>query len=230
MFKFLQLACIGLLCALPGVVRAHHGLDFILVQTAHLPERGTAYALTRLNYLSDTEDETEIEPAVLYGLSDWMAVEVHAHFAKEGDNSMSYESIAPAVHFRLTPRGQAASLGISAEYAFAHDAASADVASIAAVAGYQGDGWMAAGNVVFEKPSGSSGDWGYALGVRRNISAGHGIGLEVVRSLDNDGYAEAMVGYYAELSQRFTLNAGLGAGFDGGPDAAGHMTFIWRFQ
>jgi hypothetical protein len=230
MYKYLSLACIVPLCISPGVARAHHGLDFILVQTAHLPERGTAYALTRINHLSDTEDETEIEPAVLYGLNDWMAVELHAHFAKEGDNSMGYESIAPAVHFRLTPRAQAASFGLSAEYAFAHDAESADIANIVAVAGYEGNGWMAAGNVSFEKPSGLSGEWGYSFGVRRNVSARHGIGLEVVGSFENDGYGEAMVGYYAELSKQFTFNAGLGAGFDGGPDVAAHMTVIWQFR
>jgi hypothetical protein len=215
--------------AWPVVALAHHGLDFILVQTAHLPERGTGYSFARLNYLSDTEDETEIEPALLYGAADWMAVEIHAHVAKEGSESLRYESAAPAVHFRLTPRNSPTSFGVSAEYAFAHGE-DEDVADLAGVFGLERDRWMVAANLLYEKRSGASGELGYAAGARRTFGEKHGVGLEVLGSFENDGYSEAMLGYYGELSEQFTFNAGVGFGIDEGPDHAVHMTFIWRFR
>jgi len=230
LFRSAAAAVAASLSCLPAVAVAHHGLDFILVRTAHLPEQGTAYALTRVNYLDEETSETEIEPAVLYGLSGWMAVELHAHFANEGGSSFDYESIAPAMHIRLTPRGDAFSFGLSAEYAFADEPDAPDVGEVAAIAGIERNGWMASANVILEKASGASGEWGYAAGLRRTYAGKHGVGLEVLGSFEGDGYGEALIGYYGELSQRFTVNAGVGTGFDAGPDGTAHMTFIWRFR
>ena len=223
-------ACTVLACTLPSVGHAHHGLDFILVQTAHLPERGTGYVFTRLNHFSGTEDETEIEPGVLYGVNDWMALEAHAHYAKEGGESLTYESIAPAVHFRLTPMGEPVSFGVSAEYAFAQDSDEDDVADVTGVFSVERNGWMVAANLLYEKRSGSSGEFGYAAGARRTLRGKHGIGVEVVGSFESDGDSEVMLGYYGELSQKFTLNAGIGSSIDEGPDHAAHVTFVWRFR
>ena len=230
LLKRLVFACLPVACALPNTVQAHHGLDFILVQTAHLPERGSGYAFARLNHLSESEDETEIEPAVLYGAADRIAVEAHAHYAKEGGGSFTYESIAPAVHFRLTSRERPLAVGISAEYAFASGSGSADVADVAAIAGYERGRWMAAANLLYEKLSGAAGEWGYAAGIRRTFGLKHGIGVEALGSFESDGYSEMMVGYYGELSEQFTINAGIGTKIDEGPDQAFHMTFIWRFK
>ena len=230
MLRRLLSACMACTCALPTIVQAHHGLDFILVQTAHLPERGTGYAFARLNHFSDTEDETEIEPAVLYGAADWMAVELHAHYAKEGSESLKYESVAPAVHFRLTPRDQPMSFGVSAEYAFSHGGGHEDAADVAGIFGLERDRWMVAANVLYGKRSGASGEFGYAAGARLTFGGKHGMGLEVVGSFESGGYSEVMLGYYGELSEQFTFNAGVGSSIDAGPDQAAHMTFIWRFR
>lgn len=230
MFKHFILAYAVFAYMLPNAVHAHHGLDFILVQTAHLPERGTGYAFARLNYLSEAVDETEIEPAVLYGAAERIAVELHAHYAKEGSDSLAYEAVAPAVHLRLTPREQALSFGVSAEYAFAHEARSADVADVAAILGYERNRWMAGGNLLYEKATDVSGQWGYAAGIRRTFGEGHGIGFEVLGSFESDGYSEMLVGYYGELSEGFTINAGIGSKIDEGPDQAAHLSFIWRFR
>jgi hypothetical protein len=69
--------------------------DFLLVQTAHLPEKGTGYAVARLDHVSEHDDELELEPAVLYGATDWMTVEVHAHYEEEAGEPSKYESFAP---------------------------------------------------------------------------------------------------------------------------------------
>jgi len=112
-----------------------------------------------------------------FRLTDKVALEMHAHAAKEGSESLRYESVAPAVHVLLTPQGQRFSFGVSAEYAFAHDAESDDVADVAAVFGYEHNRWMAGANILYEKASSASGEFGYAAGVRRTFRGKHGVGF-----------------------------------------------------
>ena len=230
MYARFVLACITIACLIPTIVRAHHGLDFILVQTAHLPAKGTGYVATRLDRIAEAEDEMELEPAVLYGATDWMTVELHAHYEKEDGASSQYESVAPALHFRLTPRGQAFSIGVSTEYEIAHASDDEDVVEMSAIFGYEGSQWIASGNLLYEKPSGISGEWGYAAGVRRALSEKHSVGLELLGSLESQGSSEMILGYYGEFSDQFSFNIGVGAGVDDGPDRSARMAFIWRFR
>jgi len=216
--------------SIPGVARAHHGVDFLVVQTAHLPQQGTGYAIGRVDYLAEDEDEMEFEPAMLYGARDWMAFELHAHIEKPEGDSAHYESLAPALSFRLTPRGNKFSFGVSVEYEIASDSDAEDVAGVTGIFGYEAAGWIATANLQYEKPSNESGELGFAIGARRALNAGHGIGVEVFGSLENNGPSEVLFGYYGELSQRFSMNAGIGTGLDDGPDLAVRSAFIWRFR
>ncbi len=209
---------------------AHHGLDFVLVQTAHLPMQGAGYAIGRLDYISEEEDEMEFEPALLYGVTDWLTVELHGHFEKEQGESINYESLAPALHFRFTPREQPLSVGVSVEYEFVHDNAEEDVVELTAIFGYKFSGWTATTNLLYEKASNSSAEWGYAAGVRRSFSQKHGFGLELLGSLESNGSSELLVGYYGELSERFSINAGVGTGIDSGPDWSARTALIWQFK
>jgi hypothetical protein len=224
------LACAAAASIVSNSVQAHHGLDFLLVQTAHLPEPGTGYAFARVDHLSESVDETGFEPGALYGATDWMTVELHGHYHKEEGESSRFESIAPALNFRLTPRGQSFSFGLSAEYEMAHASDDSDVALVAALFGYEANLWVVAGNVLYEKMSGASGEWGYAAGVRRTFAQKHAVGIETIGSFESDGSSEMMVGYYGEFSERFTLNTGIGTGLHNGPDRSARMAMIWRFK
>ena len=124
------------------------------VQTAHLPEQGAGYAIGRIDYISEKQDEVEFEPALLYGATDWLTLELHAHFEKETGAYLEYESLAPALHFRLTPREQQFSIGVSVEYEFAGDSAGEDVLEVTAIFGYEFSDWMVTTNIVLEDPSG----------------------------------------------------------------------------
>jgi hypothetical protein len=213
-----------------GSASAHHGLDFLLVQTAHLPEKGAGYVVTRFDAISSDEDEVEFEPAILYGATDRFAVELHSHYEKPDGEPSRYESIAPAVHFRVTPMRQPFTVGISAEYEIANASDDDDVVSVAGIVGYEMAMFNVVGNLIYEKPTGSSGEWGYAAGIRHTFGEKHGLGLELMGSLESEGSSEAMVGYYGELSERITLNAGIGTGVDNGPDGTARLGFIWRFK
>ena len=59
MRKHFPFACLAAAGALPCVAHAHHGLDFLLVQTAHLPEKGTGYVFGRVNRLDGDESEND---------------------------------------------------------------------------------------------------------------------------------------------------------------------------
>lgn len=214
----------------PMMAQAHHGLDFLLVQTAHLPERGTGYDLMRMDFISEAHDETEFEPAVLYGATDLMTVELHAHYEKEEGESTRYESVAPAAHFRFTSRGQPFAAGLSAEYEFAHNSHDEDVVELAGVFGYETPTWNLSANILYEKESGSSREWGYAVGARYNLGEQHGIGVEVLGSFESHGSSEMMLGYYGTISESFSINVGIGTGIDKGPDWAARTAFIWRFK
>ena len=222
--------CTLVVSLLSGTAYAHHGLDFVSVQTVHLPQQGAGYAIGRLDYISEEEDEMEFEPALLYGATDWLTVELHAHYEKEEGESAKYESIAPAFHFRLTPREQQFSFGVSVEYEFAADSAEDDVVELTAIFGYEFSEWIVAVNVLHEKASNSPGEWGYAAGVRHSFHQNHGFGLELTGSLENNGSSEILIGYYGELSKRFSMNAGIGTGFDDGPDWSVRTAFIWQFK
>jgi hypothetical protein len=230
MLKKMLAACALGACLLFNVAHAHHGLDFLEVETSHLPEPGTGYAFARTDRLRGDETETEVAPAVLFGAADWLAVEVHAHYAKVDGEALRYEAVAPALHFRLTPSNQQLSFGISTEYELAHSSDDSDVLDLAAVLGYQMYRWTFAGNLTYERLSGEAGEWGYALGVRNTFKERHGLGVELIGSLESEGSGEVLIGYYGELAPRFTLNAGLGAGFDGGPDRTARVGVIWQFK
>ena len=215
---------------MPVAASAHHGLDFVSVQTARLPEQGAGFAIGRFDYISEEVNEMEFEPALLYGATDWLTVELHAHFEKESGESAKYESLAPALHFRLTPREQQLSFGVSVEYEFAHDSAADDVLELTAMLGYEFSEWMVTVNIFLEDTSGSSGEWGYAAGIRHSFNDDHSFGLEMNGPLEGGSSSQVLIGYYGELSKRFSLNAGIGVGIDGGPDWSVRTAFIWQFK
>lgn len=210
--------------------QAHHGVDFLTVQTAHLPEKGTGYVAARQDYISAHEDELEFEPTLLFGAADWAAVEIHAHVEKETGHSAKLESVAPALLVRFTPRDQALAIGMSAEYEFARESGEEDVVETALIIGHESASLITSANFKYEKASGTSGEWGYAAGIRHAFSAKHSGGVELRGSFEHGGSAEILLGYYGELTPRFTINAGFGTGVDDGPDWSVHTALIWRFK
>ena len=215
---------------MPGPAPAHHGLDFLVVQTAHLPERGTGYALARMDFLSDITEESRFEPSVLYGATDWLTLEMHAHFGREENQSFRYESVAPAARFRLTPVDRPFAAGVSAEYEFAHGQQHEDAIELAGVLSYENGAWIASGNILYDRERKGSGEWGYAAGARYTFRQRHGVGIELVGSLESHGSSQMLLGYYGMLSDVFSINIGVGTGIDRGPDWAAYSAFIWQFR
>ena len=101
---------------------------------------------------------------------------------------------------------------------------------VSGVVGYEHKLWAAAANLLYERAEGSSAEWGYAAGIRRNLTAKHAIGVEMLGTFEEHGNSEVLVAYYGQLSDRFWLNAGIGKRIDEGPDHAAHFSVIYRFK
>lgn len=211
-------------------VSAHHGVDFLTVQTAHLPMPNTGYVIARVDHISAEEDETEFEPALLYGLSDWMTGEIHAHFARHAGESFEYESIAPSLSFRLTPRQRNFSAGFSVEYEFQRHSDEQDVLGFALMSAYSTPKWMLAAEAKMERPSGGGQEWGYAAGIRRSLRQDLAVGIEHNGSFESGNVREWILGIYAEITGRATINAGIGTGPEDDADWSVRTAFIWQFR
>src|SRR5207247_4746896 len=106
--------------------QAHDGKGFLIVESDEMPDERQLFFFSSHDLIhSEGENEFELTPALLYGVSERFAIETHAHFAKVPEESLRYEAIAPAVRFALTsPFSDAPlKLGVAAEYEIARGGA-----------------------------------------------------------------------------------------------------------
>jgi hypothetical protein len=94
------------LAAAPSL--AHHGKDFLLLETDDLPSPGHVYALAAADTIrtGDGERATEITPALVFGLGNRLALEPHFHFAREGENRFRYDATALGIRYRIGNLGR----------------------------------------------------------------------------------------------------------------------------
>lgn len=194
---------------------AHHGRDFLLTQSASLPHTGDLYLIPQQSYLEEGDDEEiEVEPALLLGLTPRVAVEVHSHLAKEGSEDWEYESTAPALHLRLNSASQDWGLGLSLEYEVSHLDDHADVAEAVLILSRDTQHGKVAFNVIAgeEQEAGAELEWGYAAAYRVGVNDRFAVGLEFLGDLEEPADGEALVGVYFDRS-RFSLNLGIGTSY-----------------
>lgn len=102
---------------------AHHGQDFLLVETPATPHPGNAYLVFDANAAldGDADEQGELEPALLFGATSRVAFEVHGHLHKDRGDALQYEATAPSIHVQLTDPAKHAGLraALSAEYEIA---------------------------------------------------------------------------------------------------------------
>lgn len=80
---------------------AHHGKDFLLVESYELPHTKALYAVSAEEAIFGRGTVTfRDEPSLLLGLTGRVAAEVHVHIEKEPGRSARLAAIAPAVHAR----------------------------------------------------------------------------------------------------------------------------------
>lgn len=85
-------------------------------------------------------------------------------------------------------------------------------------------------NIIGISPEGAAPSWGYAVGLRRQISHHFGAGVEAIGDFDPRGMHEVVAAAY--YSPVHSLGLKLGAGFgltDASPDFSFRSGIIWRF-
>jgi len=219
-------------------LQAHHGLDFLDVQTSRILEQNDLYFAVRSDFIEEehegeTEREWEFEPTLIYGVTDWLSAELHAHFEDErGDGeSPEHESTAPAVNIRFTPRDAALTLGLYLEYEIAAEDDDRDEAIYSLNFSYEAEHALFAANLGYEdeQGDGESGFHTYALGARTGGHA-HAWGVEL-QGIESVGFQEAALGYYGEFTERFSFNAAVGFGInDSDTDYTVKTALIFKFN
>jgi hypothetical protein len=207
--RILGATLLSLACAAPAL--AHHGRDFLMIESPEIPHPGDVYFVSSERA---SRSAFTTEPSVLFGINRRLAAEVHVHVSRDG-----YEAAAPAIHLQLGERGPW-SFGASAEYEIArHRADNAFGARVIAARA------IGVGQITFNIANRG----GYGIGYRPDMEAHTSWGIEAGREEHGDPH-ELLFGVYAQPNARFTIKAGAGAGLgQGRPLAVFRTGIVWRF-
>ncbi len=208
-------------------LHAHHGKDFLLVESYGLPHPKDLYVVTAEQLLlRNSETAFRDEPSLLLGITDRFAAEVHVHVEKEPGEQTNVEAIAPAAHFRLLDSNRL-HVGLSAEYEIArHDAP--DVLDMRVILGRELGRGAAVVNLGVEHSDERTAGV-YAIGYRRDLESPLSWGVEGHGVLRHGQEHQLLVGLYQQISERVTFKAGIGAARgDGRTSALIRTGIVWR--
>ena len=219
-----------LLCAVPA--KAHHGKDFLIVESFELPHPHDIYFVSSELFLH-RDDGTFIstEPSLLFGLTHRVAGEVHVHIAKEPGESLRYEAIAPALHIQLTPEDSKAAwkFALAAEYEIARHTDENNFTARLVAAHDIGEGLMII-NVGGDHSKAEGTHASYAVGFRPAMEALVTWGIEAQGHIERGEEHEVILGLYTQPNERFTFKAGAGVGLGNGkPSATVRTGVVWHF-
>lgn len=217
------------------LAHAHHGKDFILVETVEVPHPGDLYAFSDADTLSGGEGrESELSMGLMGGLTRALALEIHAHAAKENGEPWMYEATAPAFRILVTrPRPTSSwALGATAEYELARDEAEGDEGTLGLILSRQGGASTFALNLTAGRAFGGREEgtrYGYAIGFRPDTTRRIGWGLEAAGRFDQDPVHETLASLYAVTGDSFDVKIGIGRGFgEEAPRLTLRTGFVWR--
>ncbi len=207
------------LCAAPAM--AHHGKDFLIVESYELPHPREIYFVSSEMFSRvDGANTFTSEPSLLFGLAHRFAGEVHVHLVREPGQSLHYEAAAPAVHFQLKSSSRW-KFAVAAEYEIARHSAedSFDARLVAARS-------IGEGQLVINVGTHA----GYAVGFRPQMDAHTAWGIEAQGRLERGEEHQLILGLYSQPYERLTFKAGAGVGLGNGkPSAVVRTGVVWHF-
>jgi hypothetical protein len=207
--------CLAAFALVPVPAIAHHGQDFLLLESPTVPHPGNVYIIANahLALSGDAEERAGFEPALFAGISPRIAFEVHAHAEKLKGQNWDYEATAPAIHVLLTDpaRHEGFKAGISAEYEIAAANGSRDNVEVrlSLEDGTEENKW--AGNLIASREQGGNSDFGVALGFRHEVRPGVALGMEGQSSFQHVEGAQLLAGMYLELDESRTIKFAIGS-------------------
>jgi len=211
---------------------AHHGKDFLLLESDELPHPHSLFFITS-DAVTRAAGTTryEGEPALLYGVSERIAAELHAHIAKAGSDNFRVEAISPSIHISFPGLSPATRwrFGLSAEYELARGEEE-DTFETRLIAVRRLDTAAFGINLIGSRPQYGPATAGYAIGFRARPEDRVGWGVEAQGELVHRGSREALAGIYAELTPRLSMKIGAGsARGEDGTSAILRSSFVIHF-
>lgn len=216
---------------------AHHGKDFLIVETSEIPEKGESFFISSFEAGASRKEWT---PGFLYSWTDFLATEVHAHFENDEKQNLEFSSFAPEVRINLNALSPSYLSGIafSAEYEFAknkqtelladeaasdedhlkkfHEGESSDTEELhkdrlemRLIFSKFLNGANVALNLVFNKQKLEKEDYGYAFGVKKDMGHKLDFGFEADGSFKNSSQNRMMPAVYFTGKQGFNVNVGV---------------------
>ena len=200
------LCAIALSIAFAMPAAAHHGKDFLMVETYELPHPGTVYFVSS-EMLSHAHGESifTTEPSLLFGLYDRFAGEIHVHINKFPGESLTYEAVAPALHYQLTPPESKApwKFAVSAEYELARDTEN-NAQAARVIAGRSIDDGQLVLNAGVEHSRAEGTHATYAIGFRPQMEAQTSWGVEAQGRFARGDEHQVILGMYTQPTERLT--------------------------
>lgn len=224
---------------LAALAWGHHAMEYIEMESYSTPRRGEAVFHLHYDYRVDDADRPrldhwELTPGVSYGLTGWLMVDVHTHFAKFGPDhvveerredfepggpSPFLEALAASLQIRLPATWPVhTALVVSWEIPF-HRAEQLLGSEDPVWAGtfilsrdFAAHGNVCA-NLTYER-EGEEDAWKWALGLKNPISRDpHGIaaGVEVMGDLKGEEWS-VLPGVYAPITELVQLKTGIAVG------------------
>lgn len=225
-----------MLAVLPVLASAHHGQDFLLLESPGVPHPGDAYLIANAHAAleGDAEEQAGFEPALFVGLTPRVAFELHAHTEELAGEGWRYEATAPAVHVLLTDPGKHHGLkvGIGAEYEIARESDAPDNIELRLSVEKGSDATKWGGNLIYAHEQGGDNDVGAALGFRHEIQSGWAVGMEGQSSFQRSAGAQLLAVAYYEHGQGWALKLGLGGerGEDAHVTPMAHVGLVFRLK
>ncbi|MBV9867292.1 MAG: hypothetical protein JO316_18200 [Abitibacteriaceae bacterium] len=200
-----------------GPALAHHGKDFLLLETDDMPEPGTVYLLGSVdtNLDPDGTRSTEITPGLLFGNNKW-AFEPHFHLDSTKDEKLHYDATAMEVRYRIGNIGRSewrAAVSGEVEVPRASDAHSDGLARLDFVRTYPNA--LVAINLLVgrEFSHEARNDYSMGLGVLTPISNTARVGVEVLSRFPVRDGLEIVPGYYTQLGKSGAMGFKVGVGY-----------------
>jgi hypothetical protein len=242
----------------PNVAQAHHGMDFLTVQSYEIPGSLGAYLFTDFEWeRTGGDNEYGVEPGLLLGLMPRAALEVQTRFGKEAGGDWRYQSVTPSLLIQITPPDSKSPfrVAISAGYEFADEQGEAEEDHEEgehheeAEEGHGGGGhhggegfegrvimeyeagdWLIGTNLIVDTDEEEDAVFGYSAGVRYRVCKGFATGIEAQGEFEGGGAHELIAGFYFEPVHSAVIKIGAGFGLtDDSPDFSLRTGLVWRF-
>ena len=224
----LTLATLSLV--LSSFALAHHGKKYLVTGSHELSAPGAWHLLFSSEYRPQlNEQRFGIEPGILYGISRSWDVEFHAHHSTE-NGALRLEAVAVESRFGLFGNYSdeetieemehqsnfGMTLLVEAEKGFDHE----DIVEGRLIFGGEMAATSYAMNLSWQRSLNESESHGvrYALGLKRSIVNGIGIGLELNGAFDRFEDFRWTPGIYIAASEKLDLKIGMSLGVRGSTD------------